>query len=317
MVAAIVSSAVACSRADAVEHDWVEISGGCFDMGETRIYPEEGPIQHICIDPFQITATEITNAQFERFVEKTGYLTRAERGWRADEHDGPGIDLPPSSAVFSPNLNSTLSTGNWWRLIDGANWKTPLGPENDQITDPEAPVVHITRNDAQAYAKWAGGRLPTESEWEFAARGGLEGQLMAWPDAERAAVKDKANTWQGVFPIANTEDDGFAGVAPVASYPPNGFGLYDMVGNVWEWTASPYTPSHSSQDRLDSGDRGLDRNQPDVPVGTIRGGSYLCAQSYCYRFRPAARQAQDLAFGTSHIGFRIVTDRELESQVPD
>ena len=288
--------------------EWIELEGGCFQMGDTRVYPEEGPVRQACVESFQITRTEITNRQFEAFVEETGYVTRAERGWQADEDGGPGTDLPPGSAVFSPIPDAMPENLNWWRLTEGASWRRPLGPDSEHVALPEAPVVHVTREDAQAYAAWAGGRLPTEEEWEYAARGGLEGTLLAWEDAEAVAIENKANTWQGVFPLINSEDDGHRGVAPVASYPPNGFGLYDMIGNVWELTSTPYGPSHSASDRARAGKHGFDPSQPGVPVTVIKGGSYLCSQNYCYRFRPAARQAQDLAFGTSHIGFRIVRD---------
>ncbi|WOE75524.1 formylglycine-generating enzyme family protein [Alterisphingorhabdus coralli] len=305
-----VGIAAACSPApeENSEPQWVALSGGCFQMGESRIYPEEGPVREACVAPFEMMRHEVTNAQFAAFVDATGYKTRAERGWSADEADGPGVDLPPSSAVFAPSAEQRQENLSWWRLVEGAYWQRPFGPDRDDEPDPQAPVVHITREDAQAYAKWAGGRLPSEAEWEYAARGGLDGKLMAWEDAEAAAVTQKANTWQGAFPAYDAASDGFAGVAPVGSFPANGFGLYDMIGNVWEWTATPYAPDHSDDARARAGVNGLDPAQPGASVGTIRGGSFLCAKSYCYRYRPAARQAQDLSFGTSHIGFRLVRD---------
>lgn len=289
--------------------DWVALPGDCFLMGETRVYPEEAPQHEACVGAFEITQTEVTYAQFSAFIADTGYVTRAERGWQATEPNGPGIDLPPGSAVFQPLSNQPARDLNWWRWVDGASWRQPKGP-GSETPQPDHPVRHVTRADASAYASWAGGRLPTEAEWEYAARGGLDGTLLAWPEAEREARQHKANTWQGLFPVADTADDGFAGLAPVASFPPNGFGLSDMIGNVWEWTETPYAPSHAAGDRALAGERGLDFSQPGIPVGTIKGGSYLCAASYCYRFRPAARQAQDLAYGASHIGFRIVRDVE-------
>jgi sulfatase modifying factor 1 len=289
--------------------DWVTLESACYQMGETRVYREEGPRHEACVDAFDITRTEITVGQFAQFVEETGYQTRAERGWAASDTGGPGIDLPPGSAIFQPMEGVRPRDLNWWRWTDGANWREPLGPGSG-APQADHPVTHVTRDDAMAYAAWAGGRLPTEAEWEYAARGGLDGALYAWTEAENKALKDRANTWQGVFPVMNTEDDGFAGVAPVATYPANGFGLFDMIGNVWEWTATPYAPTHSDRDRERAGQAGLDLSQPGIPVGTIKGGSYLCASSYCYRFRPAARQAQDLAYGTSHVGFRIVRATE-------
>jgi len=285
--------------------EWVALSGACFSMGENRIYPEERPVVEACVEPFEITATEITNGQYQKFKEATGYSTRAERGWSDADPTGPGISIKPSSAVFKPggDLRSPLS---WWHLVEGANWTAPEGPDSNIAARQNHPVVHLTREDAQAYASWAGGRLPTEAEWEYAARGGLDGALLAWEDVEHNALQDRANTWQGLFPVIDKAEDGYAGTAPVATYPANGFGIYDMVGNVWEWTSTPYAPSHNTHDRIRVGDVGHDPNQPGIPVGTIKGGSYLCAKSYCYRFRPAARQAQDLIFGTSHIGFRVV-----------
>lgn len=291
---------------EAAELVWIDVPGGCFQMGETRVYREEGPVQEACTEPLQMTATEITNAQFAAFVEATGYVTRAERGWRADEPDGPGLDVPPGSAVFSPPSGDRGRGDIWWQLVEGANWRVPLGPENSTELIADAPVVHVTLEDAAAFADWAGGRLPTEAEWERAARGGHDGKLLTWEDNEEADATPMANTWQGIFPIHDLAADGFAGVAPVASFPPNDFGLYDMIGNVWELSATPYAPSYSDADRARSQPAGYDPSQPGIPVVAIRGGSYLCATSYCYRFRPAARQAQDIAFGTSHVGFRIV-----------
>lgn len=311
------SSLLACGATETPEDhsfDRVELAGGCFQMGEARVYPEERPVREVCVERFAIMPHEVTEAQFARFVAETGYKTRAERGWRASEPGGPGIDLPPSSAVFSPEPGVSPRALNWWKLVEGANWRKPLGPGAALSTREDVPVVHVTRDDAEAFASWAGGRLPTEAEWEFAARGGEESQLMAWGDAEKSAIREKANTWTGIFPVSNTASDGFEGLAPVGLFPPNGFGLYDMIGNVWEWTSTPYAPNHSEAARQRAGQSGLDPTQPGVAVGTIRGGSYLCARSYCYRFRPAARQAQDLAFGTSHIGFRIVWSSESKPQ---
>jgi len=288
------------------EAQWVSLNGGCFDMGETRIYREEGPVTEVCLEPFQIWSHEISNAEFAEFVKATGYKTRAERGWKAADENGPGVDMAPGSAVFVPPKNPQGM--NWWSLMDGANWRQPLGSEKGSY-EPAAPVVHITREDAVAYAKWAGGRLPTEAEWEYAARGGLNGELMSWAEAEEVALADKANTWHGVFPVINSGDDGYAGVAPVGSYPANRFGLYDMIGNVWEWTSSSYYSSHQPGEAAKVYPDGYDPTQGDIPVGVIKGGSFLCARSYCYRYRPAARQPQDLIFGTSHIGFRIVRNK--------
>ena len=275
-------------------------------MGETRVYREEGPVTKVCPEPFEIWSHEVTNAEFAAFVKATGHKTRAELGWKASDSNGPGVDMAAGSAVFVPPKKPDGM--NWWKLMDGANWQKPLGPDKYEF-EPLAPVVHVTRDDAMAYANWAGGRLPTEAEWEYAARGGLNGELLSWAEAEEAALQDKANTWEGVFPVINSKEDGYAGVAPVGSYPSNGFGLYDMIGNVWEWTSSTYYPTHAPGEGVKAYPKGYDPAQRDIPVGVIKGGSFLCARSYCYRYRPAARQPQDLIFGTSHIGFRIVRDK--------
>lgn len=286
--------------------EWVALPGGCFNMGDERVYPEESPVTNICAEPFELSSHEVTNAEFAQFISATNYKTRAEKGWAASDARGPGVDMAPGSAVFIAPEKSRNT--HWWQLVGGANWKNPLGP-NQGAYDPMAPVVHITREDAIAYADWAGARLPSEAEWEYAARGGLDGELMSWAEAEDAALKDKANTWQGLFPVINSADDGHIGVAAVGSYPANGFGLYDMIGNVWEWTSSNYYPSHNAEQLSVSYPQGYDPAQgKDIPVGVIKGGSFLCAKSYCFRYRPAARQAQDLIFGTSHIGFRLARD---------
>ena len=285
---------------------WVALKGGCFDMGETRVYHEEGPVTEVCLEPFEIWSHEISNAEFAKFVKATGHKTRAELGWKASDSEGPGVDMPPGSAVFVPPENP--KSLNWWSLVEGANWWQPLGARKGGYAD-AAPVVHITREDAAAYAKWAGGRLPNEAEWEYAARGGLNGELLSWAEAEEAVLEDKANTWHGVFPVINSPEDGHVGVAPIGSYPANGFGLFDMIGNVWEWTSSNYYPTHQPGEAAKLYPNGYDPAQGEIPVGVIKGGSFLCARSYCYRYRPAARQPQDLIFGTSHVGFRIVRDK--------
>ncbi len=283
---------------------WVNLEGGCFDMGETRIYREEGPVTKLCVEPFEIWSHEITTSEYARFVKATNYKTRAERGWSAKEAGGPGVDMAPSSAVFVPPKSAPRGM-NWWKLVDGANWRTPFGPDGEASNGAD-PAVHLTRQDAAAYAKWAGGRLPTEAEWEYAARGGLNGKLLSWDEAEALALEDQANTWQGVFPVINSAEDGYVGLSPAGSFPPNGFGLYDMIGNAWEWTSSSYYASHAAGEAEKRHPNGYDPAQGNVPVGVIKGGSFLCNKSYCYRYRPAARQGQDLIFGTSHIGFRIV-----------
>lgn len=278
--------------------DWVKLEASCFSLGDDRGYAEERPAHEACVGAFSISRTEITVAQFAAFVAATGYVSQAET--RASREAGLG----PGSAVFQPPEGPAEAL-SWWRFVDDASWRLPTGPHGEPARD-DHPVVHITQGDAHAFAAWVGGRLPTEAEWEYAARGGLDGTLYAWDEAEGLALAARANTWQGVFPYLDTEDDGYAGIAPVGRFPANGFGLHDLIGNVWEWTATPYQPNHATD--VSENPDGFDPAQPGRAVGVIKGGSFLCASSYCYRFRPAARQAQDLAIGTSHIGFRVVRD---------
>ena len=277
-------------------------------MGDDPLYPEEGPATQTCVEPFELASHEVSNAQFASFVDATGYQTRAERGWRADEPGGPGIEVPPGSMVFQLPEGGSRRQLDWWSFVEGASWQYPLGTGDPYRPANNAPVVHVTLEDAEAYTKWAGGRLPTEAEWEFAARVRGDEGTATWSEIQEEARAGKANTWQGVFPARDLASDGFANVAPVGSFPSNALGLFDMIGNVWEWTASPYAPTHSERDRQVAGKRGFDPRQPSARVATIKGGSYLCADNYCARFRPAARQAQDVALGTSHIGFRIARD---------
>ena len=285
--------------------DWISLEGNCFTMGDDRIYREETPPRQTCVEDFETSRHEITNAQFARFVLATEYVTRAERGWRIADDDWPGPETSAGSFVFFPSENPQ-SLNDWWKFVPGANWLHPKGDAPLDARFAPFPVVQVVYEDALAFAEWAGARLPDEAEWEYAARGGLDGEVYSWAAAEDAAVEDKANTWQGVFPIADTGDDGFVGIAPVGSFPANGFGLFDMIGNVWEWTDSAYYPSHDDARWRAARADGFDPSQGDRPVRVLKGGSFLCSDSYCFRFRPAARQAQDLALGTSHIGFRVV-----------
>lgn len=293
-VAALLGPALLAASVHGAEPSWIDIEGGCFEMGDAQGYPEERPATETCVDAFAMAKTEVTNAQFEAFIMATGYVTRAERGWQAQEPGGPGETIPAGSAVFVAPAQAIPQALNWWRFVEGASWRFPAGPDGTGA-NAEEPVVHVTRQDAEAYARWVGARLPTEAEWEFAARA-----------APRPTdTVNTANTWQGLFPIADAGRDGFKGVAPVASFEGNALGLHDMIGNVWELTSTPYAPGHDAQARRSAGDRGFDPAQPADPVTVIKGGSFLCASDFCYRFRPAARQAQNLYTGTSHIGFRV------------
>lgn len=291
----------------------VLIPGGTFQIGATDLrFVEERAAADVTVDRFCIDQTEVTNAQFAKFVQATGYQTIAERPLsKAEFPDLPDDQRSPGSLVFQmpkPGAKSVLVL-SWWHWTVGANWQHPEGPESAIAGKDNYPVVHIAYEDAVAYARWAGKSLPTEAQWEYAARGGLEGATYAWGEQYAA---EKANTWQGIFPFFNTTADGYSGIAPVGSFPPNGYGLYDMTGNVWEWTADWYRIGHGSKShqRNPTGPPRAESFDPRKPetsaLHVIKGGSYLCALNYCSRFRPAARESEAPDTGTTHIGFRLV-----------
>jgi len=280
----------------------VQVASGSFEMGAAHVYGEEGPVRRVAVDGFEIDRHEVTNRQFDQFVAATGYRTVAERPVDPAAYPGATAEqLQPASAVFTPPTAAGADHRDWWTLTPGAFWRKPQGPDGPDA-HPDEPVVHIAFADAEAYARWAGGRLPTEAEWEYAARAGS-------PSLPEQPAE--ANSWQGMFPAVNEGRDGFTGLAPVGCYRPNEWGLHDMIGNVWEWTSDRYAAGHdpTRPERNPAGPTSGEAFNPDAP-GTpsrvIKGGSYLCAPNYCMRYRPAARAAQDSGLGTSHIGFRIV-----------
>ena len=277
----------------------VDLEGGRFRMGsvDEGAYPEdgEGPIHVVDLSPFRIDAYTVTNARFGAFVEATGHVTEAERfGWSFVFGGFLPDDFPPTRGV---------ADAPWWRQVHDADWRRPEGPHADLTGREEHPVVHVSWNDALAYCAWSGTRLPTEAEWEYAARGGLEDAAFPWGDELEPGGRHLMNVFQGTFPHANDLADGFAGTAPVDTYPPNGFGLYNTTGNVWEWCADWFDPTYYS-----------DRDQHDPagpPSGThrvMRGGSYLCHESYCRRYRVSARSANTPDSSTGNLGFRVVAD---------
>ena len=281
----------------------VLIEGGTFTMGseKRRNRPEEGPLRTATVGKFHIDRHEVTNAQFAAFVAATGYRTIAERGLSAEAYpEIPEYFRRPGAMVFSPprqvaNLDDVTQ---WWRYVHGADWRHPVGPRSAIAGFENHPVIHIAWEDALAYADWLGRDLPSEAEWEFAARGGLEGADYAWGEGYNPAAGWLANTWQGQFPAENTRQDGWITTAEVGCYEPNGYGLHDMAGNVWEyvrdgWNPRPNDPLAAAEDRV-----------------TIKGGSWLCTPLYCGRYRPAARQPQERSLGANHIGFRTVLRRE-------
>jgi formylglycine-generating enzyme len=298
----------------------VWIAGGEFLMGSESFYPEERPVRHARVDGFWIDRCQVTNDDFGRFVEATGYVTVAERPLDLrDVPSAPVESYPAGSMVFQQTDGPVdlSDSRNWWVYVPGAHWRTPHGPESSIDGRGSHPVVQIAYEDAEAYARWAGKALPTEAEWEFAARGGLEGKIFTWGDEIEPGGAIMANTWQGEFPWRNSKRDGYERTSPVGSFPANGYGLYDMAGNVWEWTSDWYrasavdgpsqpccSPSHARGALEESFDPG----EPEIriPRKVLKGGSHLCAPNYCLRFRPAARMPQMVDTGMSHLGFRCV-----------
>lgn len=306
----------------------VWIPGGRFTMGsnDPMTWEEERPAHPVKLKGFWMDATEVTNAEFARFVSATHYITDAEKAPKLEEimaQVPPGTpppdpkDLVAGGLVFH-NTAKPVSTDDltqWWRWEPGADWQHPEGPGSSVEGRELHPVVMVSWNDAQAYCKWAGKRLPTEAEWEFAARGGLEGKNFVWGDEAPTDNRVFANTWQGHFPDNNTKKDGFERTAPVKSFAPNGYGLYDMAGNVWEWCNDWYDKllyqTYEEGEVIDN-PRGpaasRDPAQPYTPLRVQKGGSFLCHDSYCQRYRPSARQASSPESGMSHVGFRCVKD---------
>ncbi len=321
----------------------VWIPGGTFSMGSTDPLArrDESPVHRVHVDGFWMDETEVTNAQFRAFVEATGYKTIAERpiDWEEmkkqvppDTPKPPDEELMPGSVVFAaPNRAVGLGDySQWWTWTDGACWTQPEGP-GSAGNGRDHPVVHVAYADALAYCEWAGKRLPTEAEWEFAARGGLDGAVNVWGDEPVDA--SRANTWQGEFPHRNTVEDGFEGPAPVRSFPPNAYGLYDMAGNVWEWCSDLYRQDIYAARARELGQAGVaenpagpsrsfdPRNPYEPEVRVVRGGSFLCHDSYCASYRPSARMASSPDTGLSHTGFRCASDAlapadDLDNQIP-
>ena len=288
--------------------DLVELPGGSFRMGSTSFYPEEAPIHTATVGAFAIERHPVTNAQFAEIVAETGYITVAERP--LDPALYPGVaqeDLVPGALVFkgTPGPVNLEDWRQWWDWAPGAHWRTPFGAGSDISGKDDHPVVQIAYPDAGAYAAWAGRRLPTEAEWEYAAAAGAS-TTYAWGAEPRLDGRLMANTWQGSFPYLNGGALGWFGTSPVGTFPPNAFGLVDMIGNVWEWTTTKYSAHHLAEQSNTCCPKSA---EPDPAlVQTLKGGSHLCAPEYCHRFRPAARSPQSQDSSTTHIGFRCLAD---------
>lgn len=300
------------------ESVWIE--GGTFLMGSDDFYRDEAPTREVGVGSFWIDAFQVTNHDFATFVDETGYVTEAEIAPDPAMYPGaPTENLVPGALVF------TLTAGpvdlrdysQWWTWTPGANWRQPLGPGSSIDNLMDHPVVQVSHGDASAYCEWAGRALATEAEWEFAARGGLDGARFTWGDEDPQETSPLANTWQGGFPFENTELDGWTRTAPVGSFPANGFGLFDMAGNVWEWTDEWYTARPGVEEspccgpatpRVITEEESFDPDRPQfrIPRKVVKGGSHLCTPQYCYRYRPAARQPQMIDTAMSHLGFRTI-----------
>lgn len=297
----------------------VWVPGGEFLMGSNHFYPEERPAHPVRVDGFWMDAHPVTNREFKQFAEATAYVTVAER--QPDLASYPGADpalVVPGSLVFRrPPARVPLDDVRvWWSYVPDACWRRPEGPGTTIAGREDHPVTHVAYEDAEAYARWAGAELPTEAEWELAARGGLDGAAYTWGNDFAPDGRLLANTWQGEFPWENLRLDGYDGTSPVGAFPPNGYGLYDMAGNVWEWTSDFFRPRHPDppakaccvprNPRVRAEDQRSPAGAPDahIPRRVLKGGSYLCAPNYCLRYRPAARQGGAVDTSACHIGFR-------------
>ncbi|AUW60277.1 gliding motility-associated lipoprotein GldK [Sphingobium sp. SCG-1] len=306
------------------------VPGGAFTMGSDRFYPEEAPLRRVSVDAFWIDTTPVTNRQFAAFVEATGYTTIAQIAPDPKNYPGmlPGMDQA-GSLVFRKTSGPVdlADPSNWWHFEFGADWRHPAGPEEDldNLDLWDHPVVHVAYADALAYSHWAGKRLPTEAEFEFAARGGLVSKEYAWGDELAPDGSMMANYWQGLFPFANQMLDGWEGTSPVGTYPANSYGIVDMIGNTWEWTSDWWSDRRTvikvikkskgscctlSNPRGGTLKNSFDSSQPGVRIGrkVLKGGSHLCAANFCQRYRPAARHPEMIDTSTSHIGFRCVVE---------
>ena len=309
--------------------DMIRLQGGKFWMGSSDHYPEEGPARQVEVDPFEIDVAPVTNRAFSAFVEATGYITLCEKAPDASLYPNAHPDmLHAGSSLFVRPDRPTPPTNPlvWWSFSFGTDWRHPWGPDSNLNGLEDHPVVHVAYRDAEAYASWAGKRLPSEAEWEFAARGGLDRKAYAWGDALEPDGAPRANYWQGTVPHHTSLADGFERTSPVGSYPANGYGLFDMIGNVWEWTADWYA-DHRNQPpakaccvpknpRGGSEDASRDLNDPGHEFGrrVLKGGSHLCADNYCQRYRPAARYPQTIDTSTSHIGFRCARSLSVQTE---
>ena len=301
--------------------EMVWIPGGTFLMGSEAFYPEERPVHPVSVDGFWMDRFAVTVADFRRFVQATRYVTVAELTPSAADY--PGVEprlLVPGSLVFRKAGGPVRLDDyrNWWEWMPGACWTRPEGPGSHLQGRARHPITHVAFEDAVAYAAWAGKTLPTEAEWEFASRGGLDGATFPWGDEFAPKNRMMANTWQGEFPWQNFRTDGFEGTSPVGTFPPNAYGLFDTAGNVWEWTSDFYTPRHPDEapspccaphnPRVESPEQSFEAGAPgaSIPRRVTKGGSHLCAPNYCLRYRPAARQSETIDTTTCHIGFRCV-----------
>lgn len=295
----------------------VWIPGGTFQMGSNLHYPEEGPVHEVTVGGFWMDQCQVTNADFRKFVEATGYVTFSERPPDPALYPGARPEMMVTGSVVfrKPHHRVDLRNHyNWWTYVEGANWRHPEGPGSSLKGRAQHPVVHVAWEDVEAYANWIGKQIANEAEWEFAARGGLDGKVYCWGDEFAPGDKMMANTWQGEFPVENRRKDGFERTAPVGSFPPNGYGLYDMAGNVWEWTSDWYEDRHQAarpccaSATVEAREKSYDPRMPGIaiPRKVLKGGSFLCAPNYCLRYRPAARIAHPVDTGTCHIGFRCI-----------